>query len=80
MSYRLDGRGSTPDSDKRFCSLLSTVSRPALGSYPVDTGGSFIWGKVARLEAGHSLPFSTEVKNGGAIPPLPIRPHGAILN
>jgi hypothetical protein len=37
---------------------------------------------VKRLwrEADHSLPYFAEVKNGGAIPPLPIRPHGLVLN
>jgi hypothetical protein len=35
--------------------------------------------KWQRLEADHSTPFSTEVKNGGAIPPLAYVPswHGA---
>jgi hypothetical protein len=28
----------------------------------------------------HSTPSSAEVKNGGAIPPLPINLHGIVLN
>jgi hypothetical protein len=31
-------------------------------------------------EADHSPPPSTEVKNGGAIPPSPIRLHGVVPN
>jgi hypothetical protein len=31
-------------------------------------------------EADHSLSSSAEVKNDGAIPPLPIRLHGAVMN
>jgi hypothetical protein len=31
-------------------------------------------------EADHSPPSSAEVKNGGAIPPLPLRLHGVVLN
>jgi hypothetical protein len=42
--------------------------------YTVGTGGSF-----PGCEADYSLPSSAEVKNGGAIPPLPYKSswHGA---
>jgi hypothetical protein len=36
--------------------------------------------KWSGREADHSAPFSGEVKNGGAIPPLPIRLHCVALN
>jgi hypothetical protein len=56
-------------------SLLHNVqtgsgARPA--SYPMDTGGDFP-GRVKRpgREADHWPPSSSEVKNGGAIPPSP---------
>jgi hypothetical protein len=35
--------------------------------------------KRLKREANHSPPSSTEVKNGGAIPP-PTKLHGAVLN
>jgi hypothetical protein len=63
---RLDGRG------KIF--LLSTVSRPALGPTqpPIQSvpGALSLRVKRPRREADH-CPSSTEVKNGGSIPPLP---------
>jgi hypothetical protein len=31
-------------------------------------------------EADHSHPSSAEVKNGGAVTPLPHSPHGIVLN
>jgi hypothetical protein len=55
-------------------SIFSSVSRPALGSIQppiqwIRTAVS-LGVKGPRLEADHSPPTSTEVKNGGAIPPL----------
>jgi len=40
-------------------------------SCPKDTGGSYPRTKRLGLEADHSPPSSAEVKNEGAIPPLP---------
>jgi hypothetical protein len=40
-------------------------------SYEIGTGGSFTGVKELRREADKSHPSSAEVKNGGAIPPLP---------
>jgi hypothetical protein len=40
-------------------------------------GGDFPEGKAT---AGHSCPSSAELKNGGDIPPLPIRLNGIVLN
>jgi hypothetical protein len=31
-------------------------------------------------QTAHSLPYSAEVKNGGATPPLPLRLRGTVLN
>jgi hypothetical protein len=36
--------------------------------------------KQQRREADRSPPSSAEIKNGGAIPPLPICVHGIVLN
>jgi hypothetical protein len=44
------------------------------------TGGSFPGGILAGRKADHSHPANAELKNGGAIPPLPIRLHGVVLN
>jgi hypothetical protein len=40
-------------------------------TYPMGTGGSFPGSKAAGREDDHSSLSSAEVKNGGAIPPLP---------
>jgi hypothetical protein len=50
------------------------MSRPAPGPtqpHPMGAGGDFPGGKAAGREANHLPPTSAEVKNGGAIPPLP---------
>jgi hypothetical protein len=44
------------------------------------TGRSFPRGKEAGAEADRSLPSSTGVKNGGAIPRSPMRLHDMVLN
>jgi hypothetical protein len=71
--YRLDGRGSIPDRGKIF--LFSTAFRPPLRPTqpPIQwvPGANFTWIKRPRREADHSPPSSKEVKNGGAMPPLP---------
>jgi hypothetical protein len=55
--------------------LFSTTSKPALAPimHPTEwvPGAPSPGGKVARREADHSPQSSAEVKNGGAIPPLP---------
>jgi hypothetical protein len=51
--------------------LAQTGSGVHLASYPMVTGGSFPGGKVAGREANRLPPSSAEVKNGGAILPLP---------
>jgi hypothetical protein len=56
----------------KFLSLSHSVQtgfEPHLASYLMGTGDSFPGSKAAM--ALHSPPTSTEVKNGGAIPPLP---------
>jgi hypothetical protein len=40
-------------------------------SYAVDASGSFLGVKQSVREADHSPPSAAEVKDGGAIPPLP---------
>jgi hypothetical protein len=45
---------------------IQTGSGAQLTSYSIDTEVSFPWS-----EFNHSPPSSAEVKNGGAVPPLP---------
>jgi hypothetical protein len=63
--YGLDGRGSVPGRGK--ISLSST----ALGQTLLPIQWVPGEGKRKGREADHSPPSSAEVKNGGAIPPLP---------
>jgi hypothetical protein len=53
-----------------------------IDSYTMGSGGCFPGGKAGqhRHEADSSSPFSAEVKNAGAMPPLPIRLHAVVLN
>jgi hypothetical protein len=67
-SYGLDGRGSKPGRGKIF--LSSTSSTPTLGPNAY-WGAVFPGVKWPDLEGDHSPPSSAEVKNGGAIYPLP---------
>jgi hypothetical protein len=68
MGYRVDGPGSSPGRSKIF--LFFTASRPALG--PTQPHIQWVPGALSPgQEADHSPPSSAEVKNDGAIPPLP---------
>jgi hypothetical protein len=64
--------------------LFTIASKPALG--PTQPPILWVAGALSlglkRLgrEANHSLLSSAEIKNGGAIPPLPIRLHGIVFN
>jgi hypothetical protein len=64
--------------------FFSTVSRPALG--PIQPPIQWVLGALSLgvkrkgREADHLPPSSAEVNNGGDIHPLPIRPHGIMLN
>jgi hypothetical protein len=49
---------------------IGSVANPA--SYPVGTGSDFLGINRPGREANHSSPPSAVVKNGGAIPPLPL--------
>jgi hypothetical protein len=67
----------------RDFSLLHSVqtgSRAHPVSYPVGTGALSSEVNRPGRETHHSPPSGAEVKNGGAIPPLPIRLHGVVLN
>jgi hypothetical protein len=55
-----------------------TDSRDHPNSYTMDIVSSFIRDKEA--ETNYLTPSCSEVKNGGAIPPLPLRLHGLVLN
>jgi hypothetical protein len=71
--YGLDGPASIPGRGKIF--LFSTTCRPALGPTqpPIQWAPGTLYPRIKRpgRKADHSPPSSAEVKNGGAIPPLP---------
>jgi hypothetical protein len=79
--YGLDGQGS---SSVRGEGLSSTAFTPALK--PTQPPTQWLPGtyspRAKRLgrDGDHSTPSSREVKNGGAIPLLPIRLYGVVLN
>jgi hypothetical protein len=78
-----DGRPGFDSRQRQDFSVLHSVqtgSRAHPAFYPMGIVDSFPGDKAAGREADHSPPSSAEVKNGGAIPPLPIRLHGAVLN
>jgi hypothetical protein len=50
---------------------IQTGSEANTFSYPMGTRGSFLGAKRPGREVDHSPPFNSEVKNGGATPPLP---------
>jgi hypothetical protein len=73
--YGLDGRSSIPGSGNIFLFFI-IASRQALGT----TQPPIQWALSSEVkrhgrEANHSPPSSAEVKNGGAILPLPLRLH-----
>jgi hypothetical protein len=72
--YGLDSRDAIPGRYKIF--LFSIASRPCLGPTqpPIQWVLGALSSGVKRLgrEPNHSPPSSAEVKNGGAIPPLPL--------
>jgi hypothetical protein len=71
--YRLDSRGLIPGRGKRFSVFHSvqTGSGTHPASYTMFTWALSMGVKWPGREADHSPPSSAEVKNGGAIPPLP---------
>jgi hypothetical protein len=71
MDYGLGGQGSNPGRGNRFFSTphCSDWLWAHTVSYSMNTGGSFSGDKAAG--AYHSPPSSVDVKNGGAILPLP---------
>jgi hypothetical protein len=80
--YEVDDPGWIPDRDKVF--LHSTESRPALSPHksPIQwVPGVLSTGVQWPVHvADHSLPSSTEVEKGGAIPPLPTFLHSIMSN
>jgi hypothetical protein len=83
MGYRLDSWGSNPSRGKIF--LFSTTPRlvPGPTQPPIQwvLGTLSLGVKWPGCETYHSPPSSAEVKNDGAIPPLPHMPscHSASL-
>jgi hypothetical protein len=83
--FGVDGRCSIPGVDKRFFSALERSNRlwgPLSFSFLSNGSRRALSLGVQRLgrEADHSPPSSAKVKNGEAIPPLPLRLHGVVLN
>jgi hypothetical protein len=58
---------------------VQTGSGAQAASYPMGTRGSFPGDKRQGREADHSPLPCAKCKNGGAIPPLPIRHRGVVL-
>jgi hypothetical protein len=71
--YRLNGRGSVPGRTKDVSLLHSVQTRSGAhqASYPVSTGALSPEEERPGREVDHSPPSSVEIKNDGAIPPLP---------
>jgi hypothetical protein len=80
----LDGQGSNPGKSKKFFSTSQGPDR-LWGPLSLLTNGyrgDYFPREVKRSgrEADRSPPSSAEVKNGGGMPPFPIRLHGVVLN
>jgi hypothetical protein len=82
MGYKAGRPGFDSQQGRIFLSY--TASRQTLG--PIQSPIRWVpwalsWGvKQPGHEADHSSPSSAEVKNDGAIPPLPICLHGIVMN
>jgi hypothetical protein len=75
MGYGQDGRHLIPDRGKKCFSSQRPIQPPIeLLPRPLSPGV-----KRPGRESDRSPP-NAEVKNGGAIPPLPTRLHGVLLN
>jgi hypothetical protein len=77
--YGLGGRGKFPMKGKIFFIYIQRADQLWGGPSLLYSALSSSVKRLGR-EADHSRPSSAEVKNGGAIPPLPIRLHGVVLN
>jgi hypothetical protein len=82
LAYGLYGWGSIPGRGKIFLFSIGAKSalRPTQIPMQWELGVTSQGVKQPGHETDHSLPTSTEVKNGGAIPPLPLCLHGRVLN
>jgi hypothetical protein len=82
IEHRMNDRGSVLGKEKTFFFLPLRPGRFWRSPRALSTGYLGIYPGVKRLrrESDHSPPSSVEVKNGGAIPPLPIYPNGTVLN
>jgi hypothetical protein len=70
--YGLDGRGSAPGTGDIFFSIASKTALMPIQP-PIQWVPGSLSSRVKRpgSEAYHSPPSSAEIKNGGALPPLP---------
>jgi hypothetical protein len=72
--YWMDDTGSIPGKGKRFFSIPYSLDRgmvSALASFRMGTGGFHPRLKPPGRQDDHSPASSAEIKNGGAIPPIP---------
>jgi hypothetical protein len=80
--YGLDGRGSIPGKSKIF--LFYITSGPALEPTQPPMlrvqGAAIPRVKRPGREAHNSTASSAEINKSGAIPPLPMRIYGVVLN
>jgi hypothetical protein len=76
--YGLDLPGLISGRGKLFSLLQRVHTGPGANQWV--TGAHFAELKQQECEAGHSLPSNAEDKNGRAMPPLPIRLYGVVLN
>jgi hypothetical protein len=59
------------EQQQNYYFLRAYVFSAGWGTYPVGTGSYLPWGKGLGCIADHSHQTTAEVKNGGAVPPLP---------
>jgi hypothetical protein len=74
-----DGRPGFDSRQNTDFSLLQICPEAHAVSYPMGTGSDFSGVKRSGREDDHSS-STAEVKHGGAIPLLPMRLHGIVLN
>jgi hypothetical protein len=65
---------------RRESTTIQTSFEAYQATCTMGTGGSLLRARRPRREADRSPQYNVEVKNGGAIPPLPLHLHGMILN
>jgi hypothetical protein len=78
--YRLDSPDLTPGSARVLLSMSRMALEPTQPPNKCVLGALSPEEKLQGREADHSPPSSAEVKNGVAIPPLPLMSSDTVLN